>query len=188
MPNTQQKRSCSQADKHAWLLSTIVWLSYTVDLIEFWTFFFLSLDSQWVWHYVPCLDILGRRSCCLANLPHWTGKMGSNERWDWKVSFVGLILVNVKWNSYPDFSLSPHRSAARSLFREEEFQGKPLGTGYEIVDICLSVNSQVSTWAPHLNSSVFQLPIMKIATTHSNVNNPSSTSVVCGKQSWNDSK
>lgn len=130
-------------------------MSYTVDLIEFWTFFFLSLDSQWVWHHVPCLDILGRRSCCLANLPHWTGKMGSNERWNWKVSFAALILVNVKWNSYPDFSLSPHDFAARSLFREEEFQGKPLGAGYEIVDICLSVNSQVSTWAPHLNSSVF---------------------------------
>ena len=123
--------------------------------IEFWTFFFLSLDSQWVWHHVPCLDILGRGSCCLANLPHWTGKMGSNDRWDWKVSFVGSILVNVKWNSYPDFSLSPRHFAACSLFRKEKFQGKPLGPGYEIVDICLSMNSQVSTWAPHLNSSVF---------------------------------
>ena len=84
-------------------------------LIECWTFFFFfSLDSQWVWHHVPCLDILGRGSCCLANLPHWTGKMGSNERWDRKVSFVGLILVNVKWNSYPGFSLSLRRSLSLS--------------------------------------------------------------------------
>ena len=128
MPNTQPKKSCSQANKHAWLLSTILWLSYTVDLIEFWTFFFLSLDSQWVWHHVPCLDILGRRSCCLANLPHWTGKMGSNERWDWKVSFVGLILVNVKWNSYPDFSLSPRHFAARSLFSWGRISRKASGS------------------------------------------------------------
>ena len=43
-------------------------------------------DKQWEWHHVPSMDILGRGASCVANLPHRTGEMGSNERWNWQVS------------------------------------------------------------------------------------------------------
>lgn len=43
-------------------------------------------DTRLSGHHVSCLDVLGRRACSLAYLPHWTGSLGPDERRSEKVS------------------------------------------------------------------------------------------------------
>lgn len=49
-----------------------------------WRHIILLMGDAWIdcrlpGHHVPCMDFLGRWSCCVAHIPHGSGKMGSNE-------------------------------------------------------------------------------------------------------------
>lgn len=58
----------------------------------------IQADSRLPGHHVPCVDVLGGRTCCVADIPHWTGKMGSDEGGPEKVkSCIRSTRVYLLW-------------------------------------------------------------------------------------------
>ena len=74
--------------------STTLLLYYNISIqVDKFVIFWLFSEGRTSRHYVSCMDILGRRACCLAHLPNRTGTLGSAERDHSHVSFTFFMLL-----------------------------------------------------------------------------------------------